>query len=348
MIDNFLHDTSKRPVDPESEALENRKHTIMEELMSSGEQPFIPLNISDKSKYFEGHKSNEPANQGSSMVSSSRSELVSDYDPMRLLDEFQNEVVTIVDQGLTPTLIPAQLALKIAGELTKSVQFTDSTLSFATTGGNITKEFRTELVKQFNTTSEVMRHLWSLIAIPKRQLTKLEPKGDKLVELLRTKLEEIRQLESEQLTQPISQGGLLSVNQTKQLIKPIEDAIENAIASWIMKTKKEPPARATSPSASVQRPSPGNTNSPQPSFGGMSLKPTTPGPNTTSPGGFSTPQQTPKPGISFAIGKKPTPATTPQPGGFSMSLGPKKTTTPPEKRLASNVFGESQPNKKQK
>src|SRR3989338_5263242 len=115
---------------------------------------------------------------------------------MRLLDEFQNEVVTIADQGITPTLIPAALALKIAGELTKSVQFTDSTLSFATTGGNITKEFRTELVKQFNTTSEVMRHLWSLIAIPKRQLTKLEPKGDKLVELLHKKIEEIRQLES--------------------------------------------------------------------------------------------------------------------------------------------------------
>ncbi|KAL0485140.1 gtf2h1, partial [Acrasis kona] len=350
------HIASTDPKEIEADENEDRIHTLMEEQLSSTNHLYIPLNIHDKSRYFEGLQTSTSsqsnhASQPSIMISSSRSELVSDYSASTLMSTFVQEIHELSIDGnldLQKALVSSSFAEKISVELTNLATETTFTNSQS---ARIDEDFREQLSSEFHVVVELLRHLWSLLAIPK---TKWNPvttaKAEKLIKTLKDKKESIETLEKEQLHQTTAATAMHNqVNQTKQLTKPLLDTLENAIEAYL--SKSAPPKKIANP---VPNPvattvTPNKTN-------GSSVVSQTPASAPISFGGMtigkvnsSSPQNAAQPGapkISFSLGgaaKKPATSTPPPTQGFVMNI--------PSKPGVRNSNGDPElepPNKKQK
>jgi hypothetical protein len=339
----------------EENETEDRKHTIMEELLVSNEQPYIPLNIHNKSRYFEGLQTKDDVSSQGSMIAASRNELVSDYAPSELLREFEQEVLVYV-VNLQSAAENIATATKITAELSHQATLTIGDNTFLTPqSGSISEEFKETLKEHFNIITELLRHMWLILSQQTSKWTnKTKEKAEKLIIAMREKYKMIQALEREQVERSTTHHDHYQVNQTKQLTKPLLDSLEYAIDQYEqrIKMKQEAPVRSSStttttavtqPSTPQARADGQPTSAPStPGFGGMTLgriSPSTPSVSTPSVQ-TQQQQQQEQQKVSFPLLKKTTTSSTSNvapvangggtsppgpPTSFSMSISKKPT-----------------------
>jgi hypothetical protein len=193
----------------------SRKHTIMDDLISEDtSQQFIPLKIQDKHRYFEGLVSDKALPAHAYIVTAT---------PFEMIDAFRDEVDVLIahSSDLSTGLIPSELSSNIALEIINQASQNDITLA-EFQEQSLPQDFQKQFKLNFTVCSEILRHLWSLMALPKHiwkpDHTK---KADRLLGMLKE--------------QRIALANMQSNHQTKQLTNAVIESIESATAFYTQK-----------------------------------------------------------------------------------------------------------------
>lgn len=114
---------------------------------------FIPLNIQDKQRYFEGHS--EETFQKIKFTPT-------EYPSSELIQAFKKEALAF-EPNLSDAIIPSDIAIKISSEISQQSKLSEGPLE--TTERVIPDDFKRKVGKLFQGMNERLRHFWSTMPL---------------------------------------------------------------------------------------------------------------------------------------------------------------------------------------
>eukprot|EP00761_Pharyngomonas_kirbyi_P003740 gb/GECH01003744.1/.p1 GENE.gb/GECH01003744.1/~~gb/GECH01003744.1/.p1 ORF type:complete len:717 (+),score=168.77 gb/GECH01003744.1/:1-2151(+) len=309
---------------------------------------YVPLKISDKHRYFEGHSAKTDANGSSSLSSAVPS---SKDNPIKLKNNFQSEVLDF-NEDLNLAMINSQVSAKIVGEVRQNTRGLSTNPNDAVHDeSDIPDDFKNTLLEYFDLINELLTHFWITAPQIRAKTTPDSPIFKRLQALVECMSKHYDDLDEVKKNLPLEKKSQLS-----PLVNPLHTMMDTALDQYdTIKARIHPSASSsTVPTATIT--STVLDKSHTPSGSPMASSPVTASGTESPVSGSpifsqeedassepSTPRSTGS-GISFSLGGKKSSSmgkTKAKNGGLAaFSIGGKKSGRQPKKRgPPANVFG---------